>query len=71
MADISIITATFNAEATIQNCLSSAQNQQDVSIEHIIIDGESKDRTVDIVRSNGHVSLLISEPDDGIYDAMN
>ena len=65
MADISIVTATFNAEATIHDCLSSVQNQQDVSVEHIGIDGGSQDRTVDIVRSNGHVSQFISEPDDG------
>ena len=71
MADISIITATFNAEATVQDCLSSVQNQQDVSVEHIIIDGGSRNRTVNVVRSNGQVSRLISEPDDGIYDAMN
>ena len=71
MADISIITATFNSEATVGDCLASVNNQQNVSVEHIIIDGGSKDRTVDIVRSNGQVARLISELDNGIYDAMN
>jgi len=71
MADISIITAAFNAEVTIENCLSSVQNQQNVSVEHIVVDGGSRDRTVEIARRIGNVSLLISEPDDGIYDAMN
>jgi glycosyltransferase involved in cell wall biosynthesis len=71
MPNISIITATFNTEATIENCLASVQKQQGVSVEHIIIDGGSKDRTVDTVRTNGQVSQLISEPDNGIYDAMN
>jgi glycosyltransferase involved in cell wall biosynthesis len=52
MPDISIITATFNAEATIRDCLSSVRNQQNILVEHIIIDGGSKDRTVEIVRSN-------------------
>jgi glycosyltransferase len=42
-----------------------------VSIEHIIIDGGSRDRTIDIVKEAGHVSHVMSEPDDGIYDAMN
>ena len=70
MTDISIITATFNAEATLGDCLASVQNQQDVSAEHIVIDGGSTDRTVDIVE-NAHVSQFISEPDNGIYDAMN
>jgi len=71
MADISIITATFNSEPTVGDCLASVQNQQGVSVEHIVIDGGSTDRTVDIVRRSGQVARLISEPDDGIYDAMN
>ncbi|MEA2116725.1 MAG: glycosyltransferase family 2 protein [Thermodesulfobacteriota bacterium] len=71
MTDISIITATFNAETTVRHCLDSVQNQQGVTVEHIIIDGGSKDRTLDMVRESGHVVKVISEPDNGIYDAMN
>lgn len=71
MTDISIITATFNAETTVRHCLDSVQNQQGVTVEHIIIDGGSKDRTLDMVREIDHVAKVISEPDNGIYDAMN
>ena len=71
MADISIITATFNAEATVGDCLASVENQKGISVEHIVIDGGSTDRTVEIVRGSGQVSRIISEPDEGIYDAMN
>ncbi len=71
MADISIITATFNAGETVGDCLASVQGQQGVSVEHIVIDGGSTDTTLDIVRNSGHVARLVSEPDDGIYDAMN
>lgn len=71
MSDISIITATYNAEATIEDCLSSVQNQKNVSVEHILIDGRSKDGTVDIACHNGRLAKILSEPDNGIYDAMN
>lgn len=71
MAHISIITATFNAEDTVRDCLHSVQVQHSVSVEHIVIDGGSTDRTVDIVERSNHVAQLVSEPDNGIYDAMN
>jgi len=71
MLDVSIITATYNSENTIRDCLSSIQGQRDVAVEHIVIDGGSKDRTAAIVRNSGNVSQFISEPDHGIYDAMN
>lgn len=71
MTDISIITATYNAETTIKDCLRSVNGQQDIAVEHILIDGGSTDRTVEIAQEYGHLSHIVSEPDDGIYDAMN
>ncbi|MGD9731530.1 MAG: glycosyltransferase family 2 protein [Desulfamplus sp.] len=66
----SIITATFNSASTIRDCLDSVKNQQ-ANVEHIIIDGGSNDNVLDIVDSYPHVAKVVSEPDHGIYDAMN
>ncbi|MDP3479261.1 MAG: glycosyltransferase family 2 protein [Desulfoprunum sp.] len=71
MLKISIITATFNASATLADCLTSVVAQSFGNIEHILIDGGSKDETLALTHSYRHVSLLISEPDQGVYDAMN
>lgn len=68
---ISIITATYNSSATIRDTLESVKNQSYNNIEHIIIDGLSKDNTMQIVSSYPHVAKVISEKDKGIYDAMN
>ena len=69
---ISIITGTYNSAATIVDCISSVNNQTFQYIDHIIIDGASKDGTVDIIRSiPNRVAKIVSEPDKGIYDAMN
>ena len=69
---ISIITTTYNSEATIRDTLESVNAQTYPHIEHIIVDGNSKDNTLEIVKKYGkRVSILISEPDNGIYDAMN
>lgn len=69
---ISIITTTYNSEATIKDTLESVNAQTYPDIEHIIVDGASKDNTLDLVKKYGkRVSLIISEPDKGIYDAMN
>jgi glycosyltransferase involved in cell wall biosynthesis len=69
---ISIITATYNSEKTIYDCIKSIDNQTYNNIEHLIIDGASKDHTLDIVRSLPNSwRITISEPDNGIYDAMN
>jgi len=71
MTDLTIITAAYNAEATLQTCLESIKRQS-VSVEHIIVDGMSTDSTLDIAREyQSPSSLIISEPDNGIYDAMN
>jgi glycosyltransferase involved in cell wall biosynthesis len=68
---ISIITISFNAKATIEKTLQSVANQSYKNIEHIIVDGGSKDNTIDICNSYTHISKIISEPDKGVYDAFN
>ena len=68
---ISIITATYNASRTLGDCLQSVASQS-VHVEHLIIDGASTDETLKLVEACGDsVSKVISEPDRGIYDAMN
>lgn len=68
----SIITAVYNSASTIGDCLNSVKQQTCADIEHIIIDGGSTDGTIDIIRTEGnHVAKFISEPDKGIYDALN
>src|SRR5690554_8041346 len=69
---ISIITATYNSAATIRDCIQSVNSQTYNNIEHIIIDGASKDNTLEIINSlPNRVASIVSEPDKGIYDAMN
>lgn len=68
---ISIITTTFNSAGTVKDTLECISQQTHSNIEHIIIDGLSKDNTLDIVKSFPHVKTIISEKDKGIYDAMN
>ena len=69
---ISIITVAFNAAETIADTLKSVAGQTHPDVEHIVIDGASTDGTLEVVKRHGtHVSRLVSEPDRGIYDAMN
>lgn len=68
---ITIITVTYNSEKTIKTALNSVRDQTYKKIEHIIIDGNSADKTVSIARQYSYINKIISEPDDGIYDAMN
>lgn len=68
---ITIITVCFNAASTISDALNSVAKQKNVDVEHIVIDGASTDRTLEIVKTYTSVSILVSEPDKGIYDAMN
>jgi len=68
---ISIITISFNANSTIAKTLQSVAKQSYNNIEHIIVDGGSKDNTIEICNSFTHLSKIISEPDNGVYDAFN
>lgn len=69
---ISIITVAFNAARTITDTLGSVAVQTHPDIEHIVVDGASTDGTQAIIERHGkHVARFISEPDCGIYDAMN
>lgn len=69
---ISIIIATYNASTTIKKCLESIASQKTDECELLIIDGNSSDDTIDIVKSYGVlVDYFISEPDLGVYDAWN
>lgn len=68
---VSIITATYNSAKTIGLTLDSVVGQTYKEIEHIVIDGNSSDDTIEVVRSYPHVAQVLSEPDKGIYDAMN
>jgi glycosyltransferase len=68
---ISIITATYNSAATVRDTLTCIASQQYPNIEHIIVDGVSKDNTLAIVSDFSHIAKTISEKDKGIYDAMN
>lgn len=72
---LSIITATYNSERTLRDTVESILNQTFQDFEYIIVDGASKDATLDIIREyeprfQGKMRYL-SEPDKGIYDAMN
>lgn len=69
---ISIITVTYNAGKFLSDCIESVTRQAYTGIEHIIIDGGSTDHTLDIIKENSrHIAFWKSEPDNGIYDAMN
>ena len=69
---ISVITVTFNAALSIEQTILSVINQTYSNIEYIIIDGGSTDGTIDIIKKySNRISYWISEPDKGIYDAMN
>ena len=78
MSRVSVITISFNSEAVIKKTIESVLNQTYTDIEYLIIDGASKDKTVEIAESY-RVKMaekridykIFSEPDKGIYDAMN
>ena len=80
MIKITLITCTYNAEKYIERTAESILNQQYRAIEHIIIDGASHDNTVEMAQNyrsksdasnGGHEVIIISERDNGLYDAMN
>ncbi|MGR3809225.1 glycosyltransferase family 2 protein [Jiulongibacter sp. NS-SX5] len=72
MTKISIITITYNAQNVILRTLQSIENQTCKDFEYIIIDGASSDDTLKIINQYEHlITKQVSEPDKGIYDAMN
>lgn len=76
---VTVLTVAFNAEATIARTMESVLNQTYDNIEYIVIDGASKDKTVEVARSYqkafdsapGRSLTIISEPDKGMYDGLN
>lgn len=69
---ISIITVTKNSEKFLEENIYSLKNQTHKNFEHIIIDGKSTDRTVEIIKKHkDKIDFWVSEPDEGLYDAMN
>ena len=68
----SVITVTYNAGAVIEDTIQSVITQTYKNIEYIIVDGASTDKTMSIVnRYRERISVVVSEPDRGLYDAMN
>lgn len=69
---LSLITVSYNSKKTIQRTFNSIKMQDYKNIEYIVIDGGSTDGTIDIIKKNSNlINKWISEPDNGIYDAMN
>lgn len=69
---VTIITAVYNGAEHIKSCIESVLSQDYPQIEYIVVDGASKDNTLEIVKSFGNrIAKVISEPDKGMYDAMN
>lgn len=80
MIRFTVVTITYNAEKVLQRTLDSVCSQTYQEVEHLIVDGASKDQTLAIAEQykqrsdssdNGHQVIIQSEPDHGIYDAMN
>ena len=73
ISKVSVITVCYNASDVISQCLDSVEEQavENVTVEHIVIDGGSNDGTVEIVRGHHNPDHVVSEKDDGLYDAMN
>lgn len=68
----SIITVTYNAGSVLEDTIQSVITQTYKNVEYIIVDGGSKDHTLDIIHKyREHIHTLVSEPDKGLYDAMN
>ena len=68
----SIITICYNPGPELKSAMDSVLSQHDADIEYIIVDGGSTDGTVELIESyGGRISKFISEPDEGLYDALN
>lgn len=69
---LSLVTVVYNAQDTIGQCIESVISQNYQNLEYIIVDGGSTDNTLQIINQyRSRINILISEPDKGIYDAMN
>tara|TARA_B110000046_G_scaffold52469_1_gene58670 strand:- start:1796 stop:2542 length:747 start_codon:yes stop_codon:yes gene_type:complete len=69
---LSLITVSYNSELTIRDTLESVKNQSNRDLEYIVIDGGSTDGTIEILKDYSNIiDKIVSEPDKGIYDAMN
>lgn len=69
---VSIVTVSYNSSKTIKDTIFSVNSQTHPSIEHIFIDGASTDDTLEIIKTTSHrKNIIVSEPDNGIYDGMN
>ena len=68
---IHLITVCYNSQATIKDTLASVKSQQGCDFLFTVVDGMSKDDTLNIVKEAGVASQIISEPDNGLYDALN
>lgn len=69
---ISVVTAVWNSEATVRDAIASVATQTYTDIEHVVVEGKSKDGSLAAIENARHERMrLISEPDDGIYDALN
>jgi len=69
---ISIVTAAFNCASVVADCLASVAGQSHADLQHVVIDGASTDGTLDVLQAHRDaIAVLVSEPDGGIYDALN
>lgn len=67
-----MITVTYNCEELVRECLASVSSQSHPDVEHVVIDGASTDGTLNVLQDYcSQLGVLVSEPDNGIYDALN
>lgn len=71
MLKVSIITITYNRAETLTMALQSVADQTYKNIEHIVVDGKSSDNTMEIISQFPHIAKVVSERDEGLYDALN
>ena len=72
MYKVTVITVVYNAESSIEKSILSVKRQSQRGVQHLLIDGMSTDKTLDIIKQHSHQDMIvISEKDNGIYDAMN